>query len=153
VKVSRVVYTAGTFDLLHLGHLNLIDACRKIAGPEGRVVVGVNSDALVEKHRGKRAVMTEGERARIVTALKDVNIVIINKDPQDRMIERALGPFLSGAYDRFMVVGSDWATKDYYSQIGVTQEWLDINDITLCYVPYTSNVSSTQIRARLRDQA
>ena len=45
----------------------------------------------------------------------------------------------------FIVVGSDWAKKDYYKQMNFTQEWLDENNIILIYLPYTKNISSTNI--------
>lgn len=49
----------------------------------------------------------------------------------------------------YLVVGSDWATRDYYAQMGFTQDWLDERGISLVYVPYTRGVSTTEIRGRI----
>ena len=46
----------------------------------------------------------------------------------------------------FIVIGSDWAKKDYYKQMNFTQEWLDENEIVLIYIPYTQGVSTTEIK-------
>jgi glycerol-3-phosphate cytidylyltransferase-like family protein len=48
-----------------------------------------------------------------------------------------------------IVIGSDWARRDYYTQMGFTQDWLDERGIGLVYIPYTAGISSTEIKARL----
>jgi glycerol-3-phosphate cytidylyltransferase len=48
-----------------------------------------------------------------------------------------------------IVIGSDWARRDYYKQMGFTQDWLDERGIGLCYIPYTHGISSTEIKQRL----
>ena len=48
-----------------------------------------------------------------------------------------------------IIVGSDWAKKDYYKQMGFTQDWLDYNNIYMMYVPYTKTISTTEIKKRL----
>lgn len=53
----------------------------------------------------------------------------------------------SGA--NLIVVGSDWARKDYVGQIGVTWDWLDAHKIGICYLTYTEDISSTEIKRRL----
>jgi cytidyltransferase-like protein len=50
------VLTIGTFDLLHVGHLELLAGCRELAGGSGSVVVAVNRDAFVERYKGRRPV-------------------------------------------------------------------------------------------------
>jgi hypothetical protein len=50
----------------------------------------------------------------------------------------------------YILVGSDWAEKDYYSQMSFDQKWLDDRGIGLIYVPYTKTISSTAIRKRMQ---
>jgi glycerol-3-phosphate cytidylyltransferase-like family protein len=50
----------------------------------------------------------------------------------------------------YIVVGSDWAERDYYAQMSFDQKWLDERGIGLVYVPYTKTISSTQIRSRMQ---
>ena len=49
-----------------------------------------------------------------------------------------------------IAVGSDWEGRDYYSQMGFTQNWLDARGISLVYLPYTIGISSTDIKNRLK---
>lgn len=148
--MSRVL-TVGTFDLYHSGHVDFLYQCAKIAGVAARysdvsnhVTVGLNSDEFVEKYKGKRPVYTWSERLKLLTSNKHVWSVKMNEAD-------TLEPLLTLKYDSFdfLVVGSDWAKKDYYAQIGLTQEWLDRGGITLCYVPYTEGVSTTELKERI----
>lgn len=143
--LDRVVLTLGTFDLLHSGHLNLLYECRKFATSKGIVVAAVNSDAFVQSYRGVAPVMNETERMRVVGAVRYVDRVVLNDRPQSEVIVKALDKCL----DKFIVVGSDWASKNYYEQIGVTREWLDWAGISIVYVPYTPGISSTDLRDRV----
>ena len=52
-----------------------------------------------------------------------------------------------------IVIGDDWKDRDYHKQMGFTQEWLDQRSITLLYVLYTRGISTTELRARLRDHS
>jgi glycerol-3-phosphate cytidylyltransferase len=87
--------------------------------------------------------MTYAERARVLLSCRYVVRVIPNYGGADstQAIE-AVSPDL-------IVIGSDWARRDYYSQMGFTQDWLDERGIGLAYIPYTDGISSTAIKARL----
>lgn len=71
---KRVVFTNGCFDVLHVGHVRLLEAGRR----QGEVlVVGVNSDEHVRRGKGEdRPIFPEGERKEILAALKVVDFVI-----------------------------------------------------------------------------
>ena len=49
-----------------------------------------------------------------------------------------------------IAIGSDWARKDYYLQMGFSQDWLDEQNISLIYIPYTPGISSTEVKRRMR---
>jgi len=136
------VLTIGTFDLLHRGHLNLFHACYKIAGQGGQVYVGVNTDEFVEKYKGLRPVQSHIDRWLVVSALRVVHAACDNRDNGVTLIRRIQPDVL--------VVGSDWAKKDYYAQIGITAEELEEQGTLLVYVPYTPGISSTSIKERLK---
>ena len=87
---QRVVFTNGTFDLLHAGHLGVLEAA---AGLGDLLVVGVNDDASVRRLRGpSRPVLPAAERAALVAALRCVDcVVVFADDTVDRLLE-ALRP-------------------------------------------------------------
>jgi glycerol-3-phosphate cytidylyltransferase len=135
------VLTIGTFDLFHEGHLHLLQACRKLAGGD-IVAVGVNTDEFVKKFKGEYPVNTERTRAAVVDSCRYVNQTKYNTDGGEWLIKLVRPDIL--------VIGSDWAKKDYLGQIGMTQHALDSLGILLVYVPYTEGISSTMIKERMR---
>lgn len=139
-----IVYTGGTFDLPHLGHVRLLKNCRKIAGEGGKVVVALNTDEFIAKFKGHKPIMSYIERKEVLENLRFVDEVVPNEKGADSR------PTILKVKPDFIVIGTDWAQKDYYKQMGFTQDWLDEHKITLCYVPYTVGVSSTIVKARVR---
>jgi glycerol-3-phosphate cytidylyltransferase-like family protein len=129
-----------------MGHVQLLAGCRKIAGPDGTVVVALNPDDFVLKFKGVQPTMSVAERKAVLLSCKYVDEVIINNGWQDstKTIE-AYGPV------DFVAIGDDWAPpKDYYGQMGFTKQWLEDNDITLIYIDRNTGMSSTTIRQRLK---
>lgn len=133
------VYTGGTFDLFHSGHVEFLRKCSEF----GPVTVVLNSDEFVEQYKGKPPVISLDDRMAVVRACRYVDDVFVNdlgSDSKEAILY--VNPDI-------IVIGSDWATKDYYKQMGFTQEWLDACGISLCYVPYSDWISSTEIKKRL----
>lgn len=67
-------YTQGTYDMFHIGHLNLIKNAKRRCD---YLIVGVNTDELVESYKNKRPIVPLEERAEIVRSIKYVDEVII----------------------------------------------------------------------------
>ena len=106
------VYTGGTFDLLHRNHLYLIEYCRALAGPEGKVIVGVNTDEELVT-RGKDPVVPFEERIYLVRSIKGVDLAVPQNNQDYSKICRNL------CIDA-IVVGDDWEGKfDYLNQEGI----------------------------------
>lgn len=137
------VYTGGTFDLFHYGHVGLLRQCRAIAGPNGTVTVGLNTDEFVALYKDRAPVMTYAEREIVLGACRYVDEVIPNVGGHDSK------PAIDGARPDVLVIGSDWLNKDYHAQLSVTPQWLDERGITIRYVPYTEGISTSSIRKRL----
>jgi glycerol-3-phosphate cytidylyltransferase len=140
------VYTGGTFDLFHMGHVQLLAACKKIAGTDGKVIVALNPDEFVEQFKKVRPTMSLDERMAVVSSCKYVDEVVPNIGWQDstKTIQK-YGPV------DFVAIGDDWAPpKDYYAQMGFTKEWFDENEITLVFIDRNTGLSSTAIRERLK---
>jgi D-beta-D-heptose 7-phosphate kinase/D-beta-D-heptose 1-phosphate adenosyltransferase len=96
----RVVVTNGCFDLLHPGHVALLEQARA----EGdRLVVAINSDSSVRGLKGpSRPLVAEGERAEALRALEAVDRVIVYDEPTPLEVIEALRPDV-------LVKGADWA--------------------------------------------
>jgi D-beta-D-heptose 7-phosphate kinase/D-beta-D-heptose 1-phosphate adenosyltransferase len=108
----KVAFTNGCFDLLHPGHVALIDRARRTAD---RLIVGLNADASVRKMKGPaRPVQGEIARATVLASLKSVDaVVIFSEDTPLRLIEGLMPDVLvKGAdYKLDQVVGADFVTK------------------------------------------
>ncbi len=139
----NIVYTGGTFDLFHSGHVNLLKRCKEVAGPDGIVVASLNTDDFIWQFKNKRPICNEEERKEVLLACKYVDEVVMNVGGQDSRIAIDL------VKPNYIVVGSDWAEKNYYAQMGFDQKWLDERGIGLVYVPYTKTISSSEIRKRM----
>jgi D-beta-D-heptose 7-phosphate kinase/D-beta-D-heptose 1-phosphate adenosyltransferase len=105
---ERVVFTNGCFDLIHTGHIELLT----FAANEGdRLIVGLNTDASVKRLKGPtRPIQTELDRARIIGALRTVDLVVLFDEPTPLSLIEAIAPdvLVKGAdYTEDQVVGGD----------------------------------------------
>ena len=135
------LYTGGTFDLFHAGHVEFLKRCKEIADT---VTVSLNSDQFIEKYKGKPPVMRYSERREGLNACKYVDAVMLNIGGADSK------PAIESVKPDIIAIGSDWARKDYHAQMQFDQDWLDERNISLIYIPYTQGISSTDIKARLK---
>jgi rfaE bifunctional protein nucleotidyltransferase chain/domain len=87
---ERVTLANGNFDLLHVGHVRYLSAAKALGG---KLVVAINTDSSVRALKGDgRPVMPENERAEIVSALADVDAVVVFSEPDVRAIIREIHP-------------------------------------------------------------
>lgn len=134
------VYTGGTFDLVHYGHMEFLKRCADL----GSVTVSLNTDEFIEEYKGKRPVLSFDERAGILFGCRWVDDVVPNFAGADSK------PAIEFVSPDLIVVGSDWARRNYHAQMGFDQDWLDERGIGLCYIPYTQGISTTIIKERMR---
>jgi glycerol-3-phosphate cytidylyltransferase len=132
------VYTQGSFDILHSGHINLFKKCRLLAG-DGEVVVAVLSDKSYEKYRGYKAAKSFNERKGLLEACKYIDQVI-ESDPEKTRDE------IDQVKPDIVIVGSDWASKDIYKQYHMKKKELAP---ILVYQPYTTEITTTMIKERI----
>jgi glycerol-3-phosphate cytidylyltransferase len=138
--MGLTIYTGGTFDLIHSGHVNFLRLCAEI----GDVTVALNTDEFVKEYKGKSPVMSYEERFDVLSEFRSIRNILPNELGADSRatIERVQPDIIA--------IGSDWARKDYYKQMGFTQDWLDERDIMLLYIPYTPGISTTELKRRIR---
>lgn len=133
-----MVFTNGVFDLLHVGHVTLLEAAR---GEGGALVVGVNGDASVRR-LGKgagRPLVPEAERARVVAALAAVDCVVLFDEDTPRQLILALRPDV-------LVKGADYALDQIVGAAEVTGWGGRVTS-----VPLVEGASTTSLARRLRE--
>ena len=126
-KYNRM-YTSGCFDIFHFGHLNILAKSKELCD---YLIVGVSTDELILKEKGKLPVIPFEERMKVVQAIGLVDEVIpqMDKDKQ-RIVDTHRIDAIS--------VGDDW--KGRYPKVTCAME----------YFPYTANVSSTILKQTLQ---
>ena len=128
---KTVVYTAGTFDMLHINHLKMIEYARALGDI---LIVGVNTDELVASYKSEPIIPFE-ERIALMKAIKGPDVVI----PQHSLDHTDKVSKLN--FDIF-VVGDDWVGKyDYLKELGVQ----------VVYFPYGQGISSSNLKQRIYD--
>jgi D-beta-D-heptose 7-phosphate kinase/D-beta-D-heptose 1-phosphate adenosyltransferase len=99
-RTGRLVFTNGCFDLLHRGHVEYLHQARLLGDT---LVVGVNSDASVERLKGPgRPVVPQGDRALILAGLESVDAVTLFDEDTPRNLIATLLPDV-------LVKGGDYA--------------------------------------------
>ncbi len=139
MKKYHIGYTCGVFDVFHVGHLNLLERCKKMCD---YLIVGVCDDLYVREIKKQIPVYSENDRIRILNALKVVDeaVLVDIETTNDKLI----------ALKRFnfdvLFSGDDWKgterylkTEQQFAQLGVHIE----------YFPYTNGISTSMIRESL----
>lgn len=130
-------YTAGVYDLFHIGHLTLLKNCKGLCD---KLIVGVTVDELVQ-YKGKRALIPFEDRIEIVRACKYVDAAVPQYDMDKLSMCRKLGATI-------LFVGDDWYGTEKWK--GYEKEF-DAAGIKIIYFPYTKGVSSTLINKTLTE--
>ncbi len=133
MKKYKRGYTQGVFDMFHVGHLNLLRGAKEYCD---YLVVGVNSDRLVEEYKKKTPVFCESDRKFIVENIKAVDETHI-VDTLDKVVQ-----FKSFGFDAIFI-GDDWKNDERWKK---TEEDLSAYGVDVIYLPYTKGVSSTILR-------
>ena len=131
-KHTVVGYMSGTFDLFHMGHLNLIKRAKQECD---YLIVGVHPSAA---HKGKETFIPLEERKDIVASCKYVDKVV-DSTPEDS------DAWSLYHYDK-LFVGSDYKGTERFKRY---EEYFKDKGVTIVYFPYTKSTSSTQIRAMI----
>jgi rfaE bifunctional protein nucleotidyltransferase chain/domain len=87
---KKIVLTNGVFDLLHIGHVNLLEEAKSLGDI---LIVGINPDYSVKKIKGnKRPINNENHRAKVIDALRSVDFVVIFKELSPEVFIEAIKP-------------------------------------------------------------
>ena len=142
MKKYRRGYTAGVYDMFHVGHLNVIKNAKSLCD---YLIVGVSSDEVVIKNKNKVPVIPYEERKQIVDAIRYVDKAVIqNSYSIERKIETAQELGID-----VMFVGDDWKNTDKWNKI---EEELNKIGVDVVYLPHTDGISSTMLREKINNK-
>ena len=130
----KLGYTAGAFDLFHIGHLNLLRRAKENCD---RLIVGVTTDSLIEKTKGHKPAISLEERIEIVRSCKYVDEVVI-QDDLDKV----------KAWEKYhfnmLFSGDDWKGNPRW--LDYEKKFEELNSgVKVFYFPYTKTTSSSKI--------
>jgi len=129
--MTRVI-TFGTFDVFHIGHLNLLERASAVGTS---LVVGVSTDAMNLSKKGREPVFREDERLRLVGALKCVDGTFFEESLEQKR------QYILEHHADVLVMGDDWEGK--------FDEFEDVCQVL--YLPRTPSVSTTATIERIRN--
>lgn len=132
-RIIKTVITFGTFDLLHIGHINIFKRAKSFGD---KLIVGVSTDELNFRKKGKYPVYSQQDRLEIVSSISFVDGVFFEESLE-----------LKATYVRMfsadvLVMGDDWTGKFDFIKDECSCEVL--------YLPRTPNISTTDIKNFLR---
>ena len=131
-------YTTGVYDMFHIGHLNVIKNAKKQCD---YLIVGVSTDDLVRKEKGKTPVIPFQERMEIVSALKYVDKVVPQID------KNKFAAWEKYKFDK-MFVGSDWKGKKQWNEF---EKQFSKYNVEIVYLPHTDGISSTKLTSVIKE--
>ena len=129
-------YVPGGFDMLHVGHLNILTEAAKRCD---RLIAGVATDESLERMKGRSPIVPLAERMAMVAALRMVDSVVPDYD-QDKRLAWKRSPF------DVLFKGTDWEGTDKGRRLEA--EMAEVG-ASVIYLPYTPTTSSTMLRRTL----
>ena len=136
----KIVYTVGTFDMVHVGHLDLLEYCATLGD---KFVVGVASDEVVASYKRNVPVIPLEQRMRMLKAL----------DCVDDVVSYDTLEYVSNCKELnidVFVIGEDWGDKAHNIAV---EEYLKSKGASIVQVSYNPLTSSTKIKQNVIAQS
>lgn len=127
----KKIVTFGTFDIFHLGHLRILE---RAASHGNKLIVGISSDDLNFKKKGRKPFYTQEERMHIISSLDFVSEVFLEESLD---LKRE---YLLKYKADCLIMGCDWTGK--------FDEFSDICEVI--YLPRTPDISTTELIAKIK---
>lgn len=135
----HIGYVSGAFDLFHVGHLRLLKRCKEHCD---YLIVGIDSDELVECYKNRKTCIPQEERLEIVRAVRYVDdAVIIDYHNAD----------IAAAWDLYQF-DVQFCGDDHEEALQDRRKYLQSLGSDMVFFPYTMSTSSTKIRAQIQGQ-
>jgi|TARA_R100000995_G_scaffold49564_1_gene23747 glycerol-3-phosphate cytidylyltransferase len=148
--IVKKIYIGGTFDLFHYGHVNVFKNLKYHLNKESlhlgalsKIIVAVNSDSFAESYK-RVPIMDQYQRLAVVNSCRYVDYAFIMDSYENQPF------FIEENNPDFIVMGSDWQSRDYFKQLCITQEFLDRIGAEMLFLPYTDGISTTEIIEKIK---
>ncbi|MCW4029633.1 MAG: FAD synthase [Candidatus Bathyarchaeota archaeon] len=143
---AKVVLASGVFDLLHLGHVRFLEEAKLAGGPDARLVVIVAKDSTVEKTKGKKPILSEGQRCAVVAALRVVDEALVGYEGLD------IGEVIEKIKPDVIALGYDQEAMEREVAAYVASHKLPVNIVRIGKFGENSLDSSTKIKQKILDR-
>lgn len=131
----KIGYTQGTYDMFHIGHLNLLRQAKEQCE---RLIVGINSDKLVEEYKNKTPVVNEHDRMEIIKELRCVDDVLLCDTLKKTTMWNRI-------HFNAIFIGNDWKGNARWAQ---TERDLAPLGADVVYLKHTDGISSSLLRTK-----
>lgn len=138
MKKYKVGYTDGTYDMFHVGHLNIIETAKEYCD---YLIVAVHGDDVVKEYKPNVPVINENDRRRIVEAIKGVDQAEITRFRDKKKLWELY-------HFDVIFIGDDYKGTPRWIQF---EKELNEVGVDVVYIPYTKTISTTEIRQRVLD--
>jgi glycerol-3-phosphate cytidylyltransferase len=128
-----IVHTAGSFDLFHIGHVNILKRSKELGD---YLLVAVSSDELIKSYKGTEPIFPFEQRVKIVESISYVDEVVRQDSLHDIAVLKKYKPDIT-------TIGDDWKTKHLDGL-----EWMRKNG-KVVYLPYTKGISTTGVKKKI----
>lgn len=139
-KKYKVGYMDGTFDMFHVGHLNIIEKAKTYCD---YLIVAVHGDEVVKEMKPNSPIIGEDDRRRIVEALQDVDQAEITRFRDKRKL-----------WDLYhfdvIFIGDDYKGTERWNRF---EKELQEVGVDVIYLPYTKSISTSDIRKRIVEKS
>lgn len=129
------VFLNGVWDLLHIGHLNILERAKKLGGT---LIVGVNTDKTVYQYKGRYPIISFKERKRMVESLECVDMAIPHTLNETKMLDKY--------HIAVIAVGSDYGKLGHQKRF---REYAEKKGIKFTVFPYTKGISTIKIMEKI----
>lgn len=127
----KTIITFGTFDVLHIGHIQIL---KRASNYGEKLIVGVSSDSLNYKKKGRNPIYPEKERVEIISSLECVSEVFIEESLELK------GFYIKKYNADILIMGDDWKGRfDHYNEL-----------CQVVYLPRTEGISTSQLIAEIK---
>lgn len=132
---KRIVFTNGCFDIIHAGHVDYLEKAKSLGDI---LIVGMNSDSSIRRIKGdKRPVIPQDYRAKVLSALKPVDYVVVFEEDTPLELIKVVKPDV-------LVKGGDWNVENI-----VGREFVESYGGEVKTIPFEYDISTSRIIERI----